>query len=199
MPDTVIDLIRHGEPVGGRRYRGCGCDDPLSPAGWDQMWSAVGEARPWQRLITSPLVRCRAFAEALAERLALPMVEEEDLREIGMGSWEGRDHAEVEAAEPEAFAAFYRDPVHRRPPGAESLASLIDRAGRTYDRIVAEHPGEHLLIVAHAGVLRALVGRTLGADPARWYRVQIDYAGVVRVRHGRFGPALEHVNAQRVR
>ena len=38
MSDTVIDLIRHGEPVGGRRYRGH-IDDPLSERGWQQMWS----------------------------------------------------------------------------------------------------------------------------------------------------------------
>ena len=33
---TRIDLIRHGEPVGGRRYRGQ-IDDPLSEKGWKQM------------------------------------------------------------------------------------------------------------------------------------------------------------------
>ena len=28
MRDTLVDLIRHGEPTGGRRYRGNGADDP---------------------------------------------------------------------------------------------------------------------------------------------------------------------------
>ena len=39
---TTIDLIRHGEPVGGRKYRGQ-TDDPLSEKGWAQMWAAVGD------------------------------------------------------------------------------------------------------------------------------------------------------------
>ena len=39
---TTIDLIRHGEPVGGRKYRGQ-TDDPLSEKGWEQMWKAVGD------------------------------------------------------------------------------------------------------------------------------------------------------------
>jgi len=30
---TTIDLLRHGEPVGGKRYRGQ-IDDPLSEKGW---------------------------------------------------------------------------------------------------------------------------------------------------------------------
>ena len=37
FPVTTIDLIRHGEPVGGRRYRGGRMDDPLSEKGWAQM------------------------------------------------------------------------------------------------------------------------------------------------------------------
>jgi len=35
--------MRHGEPVGGRAYRGHSIDDPLSEKGWQQMWDAVGD------------------------------------------------------------------------------------------------------------------------------------------------------------
>ncbi|MEW6253578.1 MAG: histidine phosphatase family protein, partial [Planctomycetota bacterium] len=62
---TLIDLMRHGEPVGGRRYRGQ-VDDPLSEKGWAQMRAAVGEAAPWHHVVSSPLLRCREFAETLA-------------------------------------------------------------------------------------------------------------------------------------
>ena len=64
MSKTIIDLMRHGEPVGGRRYRGQ-TDDPLSEKGWQQMWDAAGEFRGWQHIVTSPLQRCAAFADAL--------------------------------------------------------------------------------------------------------------------------------------
>jgi len=37
---TTIDLLRHGEPEGGVRYRGDGVDDPLSARAWKQMWAA---------------------------------------------------------------------------------------------------------------------------------------------------------------
>ena len=47
MQNIIIDLIRHGEPQGGPRYRGDGIDDPLSDKGWRQMWDAVGEDAPW--------------------------------------------------------------------------------------------------------------------------------------------------------
>ena len=38
--ETTIDLLRHGEPLGGGRYRGQ-MDDALSEKGWQQMWQAV--------------------------------------------------------------------------------------------------------------------------------------------------------------
>ena len=38
--ETIIDLIRHGEPVGGQRLRGAQ-DDPLSALGWQQMRESV--------------------------------------------------------------------------------------------------------------------------------------------------------------
>jgi broad specificity phosphatase PhoE len=74
MTDTTtqIDFIRHGEPLGGKCYRGQ-IDDPLSATGWQQMWQALGDAAPWQQIVTSPLSRCQAFAAALAERHGLPM------------------------------------------------------------------------------------------------------------------------------
>ena len=86
---TTIDLIRHGEPVGGSKYRGQ-TDDPLSEKGWAQMRAALVGHQPWEVVVTSPLVRCRAFAEELAARLALPLEVDARLMEIGFGEWEGR-------------------------------------------------------------------------------------------------------------
>jgi probable phosphoglycerate mutase len=198
MSEVLVDLIRHGEPVGGPRYRGNGTDDPLSPRGWSQMQAALGDAAPWDQIISSPMARCRVFAADLAGRLGRPLVIDPHLIEVGMGAWEGRDRHAVAAEEPERHAAFYRDPVNARPEGAEPLDRLLARVANAYDRHLASHPGRHLLIVCHAGVMRALVGHLLGADARRWYRIRIDYAGLVRVRHGRLGPSIEWVNAARL-
>ena len=203
MPETVVDLIRLGEPAGGRMIRGNGCDHPLSETGWAQMRAAVtpaaGAASPWQQVVSSPMARCRAFAVELSSRLGLPLAIEPELREIGMGAWEGLRLAEVAAREPNAFQAFRADPVAHRPPGGEQLVDFRERIARAYERQLAHWPGRHLLIVCHAGVSRAVLGHVLGADAAAWYRIAIDYAGVSRIRHGRYGAAIEYVNAHRAR
>jgi probable phosphoglycerate mutase len=198
MHDTIVDLIRHGEPQGGPMIRGNGCDHPLSALGWRQMWDALGDAAPWDQVVSSPMARCRHVAAAVAGRLGLPLAVEPQLREIGMGRWEGRRRAEIEVEEPQAYLAFLRDPVANRPPGGERLEALRARIGAAYERQVAAWPGRHLLIVCHAGVSRAVVGHLLGADNERWYRMRIDYAGITRIRHGRFGPSIQCINAPRV-
>jgi len=64
---TQIDLLRHGEPVGGRRYRGQ-TDDPLSEKGWQQMRAAVLDVQGWDVIYSSPLRRCAEFAQELSRR-----------------------------------------------------------------------------------------------------------------------------------
>ncbi|MEA3412228.1 MAG: alpha-ribazole phosphatase family protein [Pseudomonadota bacterium] len=194
MQETLIDLIRHGQPEGGNRYRGHGIDDPLSDSGWDQMWDAVGKDAPWQSIVTSPLKRCLEFANALASRHGLPVSVEDRFREVGFGSWEGRSRPEIQRDSPDEYEAFYRDPVNNRPPGSENLIEFQHRVGTAYDGVVSNHSGGHALIVTHAGVIRAIIARNLRTDPAGMYRIRVPNAGVSRIQHGRFGACVEFVN-----
>ncbi|HIP53628.1 MAG TPA: histidine phosphatase family protein [Chromatiales bacterium] len=182
MSATTFDLIRHGEPEGGRRYRGDGIDDPLSEKGWRQMWEAVGDEAPWGLIISSPLRRCREFAEALGERADIPITIEPRLREVGFGEWEGRPPAELQHENPGILDRFYSDPIGNRPPGAEPLDAFRTRVGAAFDDLVATHPGEHLLAVVHAGVIRAVIAHVLETPPAAMYRMAVDNAGLTRIR-----------------
>ena len=194
MKETLIDLIRHGEPEGGSRYRGSAIDDPLSEKGWQQMWSSIGDHSPWDQIISSPLIRCRAFAEAVADKYAIPVSIIDNLKEIGFGSWEGKTRDEVKQFSQEEYDAFYRDPVNARPQGAEDLDKFVARVTGAYETVVAEHQGKHCLIVAHAGVNRVLVAYTLQAGPAGIYRMEMDNGGISRIRHKRYGAMLEFHN-----
>ncbi len=196
MSDTVIDLLRHGTPEGGRAYRGHGIDDPLSEKGWVQMWAAVGEQAgwPWTRIVSSPLIRCRDFAEALGGRAGLPVSVEMRFREVGFGSWEGRTPDQIRDEEPEAYAAFFRDPLNCRPEGAESLPDFAARVAAAFDGCLREHAGEHVLVVAHAGVIRATLAHVLQADLRCAYRVTVGNACFTRCRQGERGLMLEFHN-----
>lgn len=196
MLGTIIDLIRHGEPVGGRRYRGHNIDDPLTEKGWSQMWHAVGEYNAWNHIITSPLQRCRAFAHALGERHGIDVTVEPRFKEVGFGSWEGSSHDEVKIGRSAEYQAFLKDPVNRRPQGAEPLDDFIQRIGSAYDETIERYQGSHFLIVAHAGVMRAIIAKTVYASPAGLYRIKISNGGITRIRHTETGGMLELLNGK---
>ncbi len=196
MTETVIDLIRHGEPLGGRRYRGHNIDDPLTEKGWSQMWNSVGVYNAWQKIITSPLQRCQRFAHELGERHGINVAVEPRFKEVGFGTWEGLSHEEVKIDRADEYQAFLKDPVNQRPHGAEPLDDFIRRVSLAYEEVIERHRGGHFLIVAHAGVMRAIIAKTVHASPSGLYRIKISNGGITRIRYTKTGGVLELLNGK---
>lgn len=192
MTDTYIDIIRHGEPEGGRRYRGHGIDDPLSDRGWQQMWAAIPDNPPWDHIITSPLSRCNKFAETLAKKMGIKFSVEEQLKEIGFGAWEGRTPEDILANEGDALERFIEDPVHNRPQGAEPLDEFASRIWSVYQKTAQDYKDKHVLMVGHAGVIRAINSKILGMSLDDVYsRLKIEYAAIASTRvHDKKHPVM---------
>lgn len=181
MRITTIDLMRHGEPAGGRKFRGQ-TDDPLSEDGWQQMWDAVGEFHAWQHVVTSPLARCAAFAHALRERQQIPLSEDARLMELGFGAWEGRAPEELTQQDPETLLRFWRDPLHHSPVGAEPLTEFAARVTAVWHTLLKEYRGEHVLVVTHAGVIRMMMAYVLGMPLDHLFRIQVGNAAITRLQ-----------------
>jgi alpha-ribazole phosphatase/probable phosphoglycerate mutase len=178
---TIIDLLRHGEPVGGRRYRGQ-IDDPLSQRGWQEMWHAVSADTPWQAIISSPLSRCREFAEQLSNKLSLPLTVDERLKEVKFGDWEGKTGEMLRQQDDNVLKRFYHDPVNNRPAGSEPLESFNQRVDQALEAVIKVHSGRHILIITHAGVIRSVLTLAMGAPLSSMYRLSIATASLSRVR-----------------
>jgi probable phosphoglycerate mutase len=177
---TRIDIIRHGEPLGGRRYRGHGVDDPLTDAGWQQMWDAVADRNHWQHITTSPLSRCLDFAQKLSKKLKIGYSIDDRFKEIGFGIWEGLRPDEILSTDPNALNLFYKDPVRNRPEGAEPLETFSERVWQAYQETAKKHMNEKVLIVGHAGVIRAITANVLDMNLERIYsNLKIEYGGIV--------------------
>jgi len=195
MKNTIIDFIRHGEPVGGSAFRGHTIDDPLSDKGWQQMRSAVGNHCPWSHIISSPMQRCIAFANELAETHGLTVATDDRFKEVGFGEWEGHTPDELKRQRPEEYNAFYLDPVNQRPPGAEDLSAFISRVVSAYQQVVEQHTEQHVLVVAHAGVMRAVIAHVVQSEPLGLYRIKVNNAGITRIRVTKQrGAMLEFLN-----
>ena len=126
------------------------------------MWHAVGNFNDWNHIITSPLQRCQAFAFALGERHGIDVAIESRFKEVGFGVWEGLSHDDVKIGRMAEYQAFLRDPVNRRPDGAEPLEDFMQRAGCAYEEVIERHRGS--LTVASAPGEGARFTMTLPID-----------------------------------
>jgi len=181
MWPTLIDLMRHGEPEGGPRYRGH-IDHPLTKQGWEQMRTQIGDTLPWQEIITSPLLRCAEFAEELARETGLPLAYEPRLMEIYFGDWEGKTAAELEKQDKQAFYAFYDNPLANTPPGAESLEDFQNRVCAAWQDIQHQYQQRHVLVVTHGGSIRIILAQILNMPLEAIFRLDVPYAAISRIQ-----------------
>ena len=194
MPGAAIThwwWIRHGPPA-ARAGEILGRLDPpaapLSPLAMEPAAARLPEGGAW---ITSGARRCMDTAMALASlRGEHPaFATEPDLLEQDFGAWQGRTHSEIAAAEPEAAARFWQDPARRAPPGGESFARTLVRVAACIDRIAAKHDASDIVLVAHAGTIRAALAHALGLGPAAALRFAIAPLSLTRL--DRFPPSPE--------
>ncbi|MCW8931598.1 MAG: histidine phosphatase family protein [Gammaproteobacteria bacterium] len=190
----IIDLIRHGTPVGGNRYRGHSIDDPLSEKGWQQMRETVGEYNEWGQIITSPMIRCYDFAKELSQRHDIPLKIIDDLKEVGFGQWEGKTSEQIEQQE---YLDFYHDPVSNRPKGSEPLEDFTQRVVQSWESLLKGYQGQHLLVVAHAGVIRAVIAHVLHSEMLGMYKISVENGKICRIEvTERSGPVLKMLNGE---
>ncbi|MBF0444584.1 MAG: histidine phosphatase family protein [Magnetococcales bacterium] len=188
-PSTTIDFLRHGEPQGGSKYRGT-LDDPLSAQGWEQMQKTVDDyPASWQKIVTSPLKRCSQFAIKTGETLSLPVVIEQDFREMNFGLWEGKTRQELLDDElySEHVQNFWRNPMDHTPPEGEAIKDVHDRIVKAWQTMLNSSKGEHILLIAHSGVIRVTIGMLLGIPLQNLSRLLIPFAALSRVRIDHIG------------
>ena len=194
---TTVDLLRHGACEGGSIYRGR-TDVLLSADGWRQMEQALSATGGWQKVATSPLLRCRLFAEERAQRLRLPLHIIDDLQEIHFGDWEGRRVQDVQEADPVHVARYYDDPGAVAPPGGERTLEAQQRMLRGWNTLLRDCAGEHVLLVCHGGVIRLLLSHLLAMPLHASTRLHVPYASLSRVqvhqREGGVFPVLSAFN-----
>ena len=162
MTKLQIDLLRHGETTLSHTLRGH-LDDDLTEQGWLQMQSTIQQYMTtpvdWDVIISSPLRRCRRFAEHLADQLRLPMRVNEHIKEMYFGDWEGISTQAIYEAEPEQLANFWQFPTQYHAPNGESLIQFQQRIfigfEQIYTQIQAQN-GQKALVITHGGVIKLL-------------------------------------------
>ena len=183
-----VYVARHGETTWNLagRYQGR-LESELSPLGARQalVLADAMEAAGISRVVSSPLWRCTATAQATAERAGVPVETDDRLIEIAHGTWEGRLRDEIAANDPARYRAWREDPAHVQFENGESIADVL---ARWRDFVASFAPAAPALVVTHDAVVRvALVDSTARGLEDFWTtRVENGAYAVFDVHAGRW-------------
>ncbi len=165
-----ITAVRHGETAWNVDTRIQGqIDIGLNARGqWQaqQLGAALAE-HGLNHIYTSDLARAYHTALAIATHAGIApqaVALHAGLRERAFGVFEGRTHAEIEAQWPQDALRWRQRVPDWAPQGGESPLQLRQRVEQTVAHIAARHPGEHIALVAHGGVLDMLYRLATGQE-----------------------------------
>lgn len=200
---TRVILVRHGESSYNveRRVQGH-CDLSTLTEKGETMAAQVAIALKdlkFDAVYSSPLQRAKRTADIVVAGLINPpeLQVTDDLKEINLSLWEGLLFTEVEEKYPEEFRLWKDEPHQLRmalPDGREAfpIADLYDQARRFWKTTLPKHEGQTILIVAHAGINRALIYTAIGLNPEDYQRFHLSNCGISVLNFsGEFGQPVQ--------
>lgn len=191
----MLAFVRHGQTRANRSGLLQGrVDLPLTDLGRAQGRQLAAALAPEQpvRVITSPLVRARDTAAAIAELASVELEVDDRLVELDYGEWEQRPYLEVGSDE----WTRWRSDRDFAPPGGESLRAVTERvASFCEEHLTPGVPDEGLVVaVSHVSPIKAAVTWALDVEEPAAFRMYLELASITRVAARSGGPALVSFN-----
>lgn len=164
---TRLILIRHGRTAWNAdgRFQGR-ADVPLDEHGLAQasaMAPLVAHLGP-EAIVSSPLLRARQTADALASVTGLPVGVDARLAEIDVGTWAGRTLADAAAENPDMYAALAEGRDFRRSATGETATEAGARVAAALRHIAGWNADGVTAVVGHGLSLRMGILQLLGWD-----------------------------------
>ncbi|HSI20383.1 MAG TPA: histidine phosphatase family protein [Verrucomicrobiae bacterium] len=165
---TRIIFVRHAQTVWNKEHRYAGSGEvPLAPEAQEQI-ARLTERLSHERIdaiYASPLTRCLTTIMPTAEQRHLRIIKREELRERNLGDWEGHSPREIHKTH-----SGYHFPESAydgsfRVPGSEPLDHLEQRLRAIIHEVVEAHPGQHIVLATHAGLIWMLQARLVQNRP----------------------------------
>jgi broad specificity phosphatase PhoE len=175
----MISFVRHGETPHNREGRLQGrVDLELSERGLDQA-SRVADrfaGSTITNVYSSPLVRARQTAAAIAAVCGCEVEVDDRLIELDYGEWDGRPLSEMRSMR---ATGWLTDPDFA-PPGGESLVAVTKRVESFCRDRLASASGR-AVAVSHVSPIKAAVTWALGVDELATLRMQLGLASITTI------------------
>lgn len=174
MSEFNIYLLRHGELVQTGIL--CGRTDiGLSDTGKQQLINATNRLPKISHCYSSPLIRCRDFAQEYCQKNELSLQVFAQLQEMNFGDWDGKTYQELWQTQGSSddkipsLGAFWQNPWQCLPPKGESMECFTQRVDQFWLELLAQlqqrstegSNSQNILVFSHGGVIRYLLAKVL--------------------------------------
>jgi len=161
---TRLYLVRHAQSQGNTGEDLASGDADLTEVGREQA-RRLGErlkAQKIHRVYASPLRRTQQTAAAIADASGLEVVPKADLREVELGQADYDIRLLPEKERAKVARLIMSQGTWDAFPGSEGSEVARNRVRGVIREIVNDHPGERLVVVAHAAFIQTFVSVVLG-------------------------------------
>lgn len=135
------------------------------------------ELKADSQFFSSPLTRCVKLAEMLSDKVTI----DDRLSELNFGDWESIRFDDINVDHLQQWTDNF---VHTSPPNGESFTNLCARVGSFWqDLVQGIEPAEQVLIITHAGVIRALLACLLKLPPVNAFQFRVDLGSVHKLQY----------------
>ena len=140
--------------------------------------------RPVARIYSSPLRRGLHTAQRIAAVTGAPVEVTEALRELDVGSLDGRSDTDAWAIHDAVHRQWWQGDTAASFPDGESYLQVHARLSGLFAHIAERHPDEDVVAVGHGGIFCAVLPRlcTIPWDPATPFTLA--NTGVAILRRG---------------
>jgi broad specificity phosphatase PhoE len=174
----TVTLVRHGQTERSSRGAYSGqLDVPLTSLGREQALRCAEQlagAGGVDAVYTSPLVRARQTAQAIAHATGASLTIDDRLIELDYGPFEGLDREGARETFGQAFDDWRADPFGSPVEGMEPLPAALRRASAaTADALAAS---DHPVLVGHQGILRIVLISLGELEPDAYFSQRLQEA-----------------------
>lgn len=156
---TRFYLVRHGQTYWNQENRMQGqYETELTPLGESQAIALGKKLKDVEfgAVYSSPLKRTMRTTELILGKRKLPIIQNDALKEIHMGDWQGILIDDLKKDFPEEIDIFWNHPEQYARSTGETYGEVRKRAGKFMEETAAAHPNQNILVITHGALLKTL-------------------------------------------
>lgn len=127
------------------------------------------------KVFSSPLKRCMLLAKHFSNTISF----DDRLKELNFGDWELKSWNDIPEKD---INPWMKDFVNVVVPNGESYTQLASRVSSCFKDILNSKNEETIIIVSHAGPIRAYLAQLLNIDLKDSFNIKINYGDVFHLK-----------------